>query len=87
MKQKAIDRVSSKAFGLAKNVTLDAIIERSIRNSTKTRSLQRAKRLGIGVMMISCSTNTGFKAREALSDDSKTFDLMGPLFLNFLRQR
>ena len=32
------------------------------------------------------ATNTGFKAREKLVEDSKSFELMGPLFLNFYRQ-
>ena len=31
-------------------------------------------------------TNKGFQARQALVKDSKTFELMGPLFLNFYRQ-
>ena len=32
------------------------------------------------------AANSGFEARQALMKDSKSFELMGPLFLNFFRQ-
>lgn len=50
IKRSALRRVKAEAFGLAKDVARDAMSGRNILQSAKTRGIQRAKRLGKGVL-------------------------------------
>lgn len=51
VKQNAINRAKTEAWGLAKNVALDAFKGRNIANSLKTHGLHHAKNLGKNILM------------------------------------
>ena len=64
VKNQAIQRAKSEAWGLAKNVVLDAISGKNVAQSLKTRGIQRAKQLGKYVVRDTASAITGHTSRK-----------------------
>lgn len=64
VKQKVINRAKSEAWGLAKNVAMDAMRGRNVGQSLKTHGLQSAKRLGKNVILDTVSQVKGSASRK-----------------------
>ena len=64
VKQRVVNRAKSEAWGLAKNVALDAFRGKNIGSSLKTHGLQSAKRLGKNVILDTVSQVKGSASRK-----------------------
>ena len=67
VKNRALKRAKSEAFGLVKDVALDAMSGKNVGQSLKTRGLQRAKRLGKGVVKDTAGAIIGPATRQPVS--------------------
>ena len=72
IKNKAVQRAKSEAWGLAKDVALDAFTGKNIKQSLKTRGLQHVKRLGKGVATDALASVTTPVSRKRKAPVTKT---------------